>query len=479
MTIKKLMSMIVFLALGWLPFDSAAQEAEAQTNDAGLVYIIPIRGMIEPALLYVIRRGVAEAEAAKAQAIVFVMNTPGGTLNAASEIVRLIQKVSVPTYTFVEKDAFSAGAIIALATQHIYMAPGSVIGDAMPIMMTPFGGVQEMPEALQEKAVSAVAGLVRSAAQESGHDPQLAEKMVRRELEYKIGEEVISPAGQLLTLTNVEAERKVGEDMHPLLSEGTVKDIPALLKAIGHENAVTKELIVTLAEKVARFIAMLAPLFLIGGLLGIYIEVKTPGFGLPGILGITCLVIFFWGHHIAGLAGLEDLILFAVGFTLLLVEILLLPGFGLIGFAGILCMLGAMLSAMIQRYPGVPWHQISWPQLELPILKLSISLLGTGIAGVILARFLPETTLFKRLILSTSTSRSQGFEAAHSEDTLIGQEGVTLSALRPSGAALIGDRRLDVVTQGEFVEAEAVVRVTEVHGQRIVVEAVSKNRQEG
>jgi membrane-bound serine protease (ClpP class) len=476
MRINKFITTICLLAFCWMPRANALQ-AENATNTPGLVYVIPIRGMIEPALLYVIRRGVAEAENAQARAVIFVMNTPGGTLNAASEIVRTIQKVTIPTYTFVEKDAYSAGAIIALATKHIYMAPGSVIGDAMPIMMNPLGGVQEMPEDLQEKAVSAVAGLVRSAAQESGHDPKLAEKMVRRDMEYRIGDEVISPTNQLLTLTNVEAERRYGPDNKPLLSEGTVKDVPALLKAIGQENAEIKELKVTLAERVARFIAMLAPLFLIGGLLGIYIEVKTPGFGLPGILGITCLMIFFWGHHIAGLAGMEDLILFGIGVTLLLVELFVLPGFGLVGFAGILCMLVAMLSAMIQRYPGMPWYQISWPQLQVPILKLSISLIGSGIAAFILARYLPETTLFKRLVLSTATSRSQGFEAAHSEETLIGQEGITISALRPSGAAMIGDRRVDVVTRGEFVERDAPIRIAEVHGQRIIVEPI--NKQEG
>ncbi len=189
-----------------------------------MVYVIPVHGMIEPALLYVMRRGVAEAEINGAAAIVLSMDTLGGRLDAATDIVRLMQRVRVPTYTFVEKNAISAGAIIALSTDKIFMAPGSVIGDAMPIMMSPTGGAQEMPEAIEEKTVSAVAALIRAAAQESGHDPQLAEAMVRRELEYKIADEVISPAGQLLTLTNVEAEREVGppEARRKLLSQGTL-----------------------------------------------------------------------------------------------------------------------------------------------------------------------------------------------------------------------------------------------------------------
>ena len=295
---------------------------------ADVVYTIPIRGMIEPALLYVIRRGVQEAEDVNAKAIIFVMDTPGGTLQAASDIVRTIQKIKVPTYTFVEKDAFSAGAIIAMATKHIYMAPGTVIGDAMPIMMTPWGGVQEMPEDIKEKAVSAVAALIRSAAEEGGHNKELAEKMVRREIEFKIGDEVISPAGQLLTLTNVEAERKFGKDKKPLLSEGTVKDVNELLKTVGLEGASVKELEVTAIERVARFIAALAPLFLIVGLLGLYIEFKMQGAIIPGAIGVLCLAIFFWGHHIAGLAGMEDILIFLLGMALLLIELLFIPGFG-------------------------------------------------------------------------------------------------------------------------------------------------------
>ncbi len=456
----------------------APAEAEPAEDGGGLVYIIPIRGQIEPALLYVIRRGVAEAEESKAQAIIFVMDTPGGTLNAASDIVRTIQKLTVPTYTFVEKDAFSAGAIIAMATKHIYMAPGSVIGDAMPIMSTPFGGVQEMPEAMQEKAVSAVSALIRSAAQDSGHNPQLAEKMVRREMEFRIGDEIISPSNQLLTLTNVEAERKVGPEEKPLLSSGTVEDLPALLKAIGREKAETRELQVTATERIARWIAAMAPLFLIGGLLGVYIEVKTPGFGLPGLLGIACLTIFFWGHHIAGLAGMEELVIFAIGVTLLAVEVFVIPGFGFVGVAGIVMIIWALLSAMIQRYPGGPILP-SWPQVEIPLFKLSVSLLGTLAAAILLGRFLPQTKLFHKLVLERSTSRADGFESSHSDTSLLGQTGTALSDLRPSGSAQIAGRRLDVVTQGGFVEAGAQVRVAEVHGNRIVVTAISNPPAEG
>lgn len=468
-------TLILLCLLGLLPSAvltpsvRAAVEDEVNWNPP-IVYVVPIRGMIEPALLYVIRRGVTEAQAAKAHAIIFVMDTPGGTLNAASDIVKLIQKVPIQTYTLVENHGFSAGALIALATKHIYMAPGSVIGDAMPIMVSPLGGAQEMPEDIKEKMVSAVSALARSAAETSGHNPDLAEKMVRREIALVIDGEEISPAGQLLTLTNKEAERRTRGGRH-LLSEGTVEDVNGLLARLELRGATVRELEVTTAERVARFIAMLAPLFLMGGLLGIYIEIKTPGFGVPGILGIICLAIFFWGHHIAGLAGLEDVVIFLVGVVLLLIEILVIPGFGVVGVAGMFLMLWAIMKAMIQHAPGMPWYP-SWPDLQAPILKLSVALVGSAVVAAFIGRWLPRSKTFGRLILQKSTARREGYAASEDTRPLIGLFGTTFTALRPAGSAIFGERKIDVVTKGEYIPGGTRIRIVESHGSRIIVEAV-------
>ena len=463
----------VFLFLAATALFPIPSWCDGLAASADVVYAIPIRGMIEPALLYVIRRGVQEADAVDAKAIVFVMDTPGGTLQAASDIVRTIQKIKVPTYTFVEKEAFSAGAIIAMATKHIYMAPGTVIGDAMPILMTPWGGVQEMPEDIKEKSVSAVAALIRSAAEEGGHNKELAEKMVRREIEFKIGDEVISPAGQLLTLTNVEAERKAGEPKQPILSEGTVKDVNELLKTVGLEGASVKEMEVTAIERVARFIAALAPLFLIVGLLGLYIEFKMQGTIIPGAIGVLCLAIFFWGHHIAGLAGMEDILIFLLGMALLTIEITFIPGFGAIGLLGIGLMLWALLDAMIEKYPGGPWYP-AWPAVQVPLLKLSVSLIGSAVAAMFLGKFLPKTRLFKNIGLETTTSKKNGYAASDDLKSLIGLEGRALSPLRPAGSAEFGGQRLDVITRGDYLASGTPIRVVESHGSRIIVEAVTQ-----
>lgn len=458
-----------FLAAMFAPHAAAQETPE---SEPGVIYKIPIREMIEPALLYVIRRGVAEAEARDADAIIFVMDTPGGTLDAARDIMHTIQNIEVPTYTFVEQEAFSAGAIIALATDEIYMAPGSVIGDAMPIMMSAFGGVQEMPEAIEEKMVSAVSALIRSAAEQGGHDKKLAESMVRREMEYIIDDEVICAKGQLLTLTDQEAARTVNDDgnIRPLLSSGTVEDIDALLNIIDRTDAEIVEMNVTASEHVARLIAGFAPLFLIVGLIGIYIEVKTPGFGLPGIIGVVALATFLWGHHIAGLAGMEDIVLLMLGFVLLALEIFVIPGFGVAGISGIVLIAWSLIGAMIQHYPGGPWLP-SWEQMEMPLIKFALSLGITAVIAAILARYLPKSTAFRRLVLAESTNRDAGYTASAQTEDLVGMVGTALTDLHPAGRARFGDRKLDTVTRGDFIDRGRQIRIVETHGSRIIVEA--------
>ncbi len=438
-----------------------------ETNGTPLVYIIPIRKMIEPALLYVVRRGVDEATRKNANAIIFEMDTPGGAVNAAEGIVNAITRTKIPTYTFVANDAFSAGAIIALATKHIYMAPGSVIGAATPMMMGPTGGVKEMPEEVQEKMTSAVAALVRSAAEQGGHDKQLAEAMVRADMEYSVNGTVVSEEGRLLTLTNEEAAQLVGEDQRPLLSEGTVKDIDALLEAIGLSNAEKRVLEVTAAERLARLIAGIAPILMMIGLGGLWLEIKTPGFGIFGIAGITCLLLFFFGHHIAGLSGMENVLLFALGTILLAIEVFITPGFGFMGISGLLLVFVSFISAMSEHMPG-KWRPINFsPEtFSIPFLKVTLSFVGALALVSLAGKFLPQTRMFQGLALGSVVPD------AEEDGTLLGLEGIAHSDLRPGGTAYFGERKIDVVTHGDYIASQSPIRVTEVHGNRIVVDEI-------
>ncbi|MCF7847889.1 MAG: ATP-dependent Clp protease proteolytic subunit [Kiritimatiellales bacterium] len=439
--------------------------APAEEAPAKVVYVIPIRKAIEPALLYVVRRGMDEAVREKADAIVFTMDTPGGRVDVTEDIIKLITETDIPIYTFVENQAFSAGAIIALATKHIYMAPGSVIGAATPLTMTPMGGVQELPDEVKEKMTSAVAALVRSAAEQGGHDKELAEAMVRADMEYEVNGKVISKEGRLLTLTNEEAEQLVGEDPHPLLSEGTVKDLDEMLEKTGLAGAEKRVLEVTGAERLARLIAGMASVLLLLGLGGIYMEFKTPGFGIFGITGITCLALFFFGHHIAGLAGMEDVLVFMLGVILLLIEILVIPGFGITGITGILLIFISLVSAMSERMPG-EWRPISFaPEtFAKPLLNVTVAFVGAFALAALAGKYLPKTHAFKSITLD-ATIQNPG-----DSSELLGLEGVARSDLRPGGTALFGDRRLDVVTHGNYINQGTAIQIVETHGNRIVVE---------
>ncbi|MDR0993694.1 MAG: ATP-dependent Clp protease proteolytic subunit [Verrucomicrobiota bacterium] len=445
-----------------------SQEGAAAPEEAP-VYILPIRGQIEGAMLYVLRRGLAEADQKQAAAVLLVMDTPGGTLATATDIVRAIQASRVPVYTFVENQALSAGAIIALSTKKIFMAPGTVIGDALPILMSPWGGIQEMSPSVEEKAVSSVAALIRAAAQAAGHDPDLGEKMVRRELDYAVDGKVISPAGQLLTLTADEAAQRRA-DGTPVLSAGTAATVETVLDRLNLAQAPRHEMEVRTAEKVARWIAAAAPILMMLGFLGIYIEFKMPGIGLPGILGALCLALFFWGHHIAGLAGMEDLLLLGAGVALVALDMFIIPGFGIMAVLGILLILLSLIGSMTHPLPGLPLALPGWAEVQTALTKTMLAIAGTGLAAGVLSRFLPKSRLFRRLTLTSATRADEGYTASQDFSGWLGQTGVALTPLHPSGVIRIGDQRLDVITEGEFLDAGTAVRVAVANGNHVVVQ---------
>ena len=459
---------------------AAADVAATENSAPGVTYVIPIKDMIERGLVHLIERGVAQANAEGADAIILDMDTPGGRLDATEKIITTITDTKATTYTLVNPDAISAGAITAMATDYIYMTPGGRIGDAMPIMMSPLpmGGPQEVPDGLKEKMVSPTVAMIRSAAQRKGHDEKLAEAMVRPEIEYAIGDKIICPAGQLLTLTAKDAAQLVGEgsEQRPLLSSGTVDDLQALLKLIGRENDRLVIIEPTAGEKIARVIESfpVSGILLGLGLLFLYIEFKTPGLGLPGLAGITFLAIWFWGHHVAGLANLLEMTLFMIGVILLLVEIFVIPGFGFTGVTGITLMVVAVLMGMIEVFPAPPSVPRIAP-LEMDIYKMvfnfGTAMLLTLVLGALVTRFLPRTDMFWRIALKSAVSKEQGYEASHGEEYLVGAEGVAVTPLHPAGIGEFGDRRRNVITRGDFIEQDSPIVVAEVHGNRIVVDA--------
>ena len=312
------------------------------------------------------------------------MNTDGGRVDVTEEIIEIISKFKGTTVTYVNDRAFSAGAFISVATQKIFMAPQSVIGAAAPIMMSPGGtGAEKMPDTVEAKMTSAVRALVRTQAEKNGHNIDVIEAMIDKTKELKIDDEVLNKEGNILTLTDRQAAKEYGNPPKPLLSSGTVESLEALLAQLGYAGAQRVEIKPTGAEKLGIWINTIAPLLLIIGIVGFYIEFKTPGFGLPGIVGIIAFAIYFLGGYVAGLSGAGWIIVFVVGLILVLLELLVFPGTIIAGIAGAVLMLVALVMGMVDMYPGTPVLP-SFPQLQVPLRDV-----GAGRRRLVCARAHP------------------------------------------------------------------------------------------
>lgn len=456
--------------LSWKLFWIVAFLAQAAAAAAeNLVYVIPVHGEIEPALVYLVRRGVKEAVAQGAAALLLDLDTPGGRADAMEELIRIIEHFpdQNATYSFVDPKAFSAGAFIAAATRHIYMAPGSVIGAATPVLASPGGGsVPNLPESYEKKILSAYQALVRATAQQHGHNPAVFEAMVDRESGLVIGGTQLLPKGRVLTLTDVEASHRYGSPPLPLLSEGTVADLRSLVFQIGGTGSRWRELQPTGFEQLARALTAAAPLLLGVGLFLGYLEIKTGGsFGLFGVAALLCFLLYFFGHYLAGLSGWEPLFLFLIGVGLIVLELLFLPGLLLPTMIGLALVVLGLLYAMVDRYP----REALWVGVERlgqPLLSLVLAGLGAFALAAIAARFLPV----RRLGLGM-----EGISAAKTVPPVRpGEEGVAITVLRPSGAGRFGQKVVDVVTSGVFVPAGSRLRIVAVEGVRIVVEMVEE-----
>jgi membrane-bound serine protease (ClpP class) len=420
--------------------------AEASGQGTGEVYRVPVQGDIELGLAPFVERSLATAQEVGAAAVVLDIETPGGRVDAAQRIANAIGNAELPVYAYVNRHAYSAGAMIALATDGIFMRSGAVMGAATPVV----GSGEKAPE----KIVSAMRSQMRALAESRGLDPAIAEAMVDEDMEI----DGVVDAGKLLTLTTTEA---VGLDYAT-----EVEDWRALMTELGLEGAPVQEMTVNWAERIVRFLSnpIVAPFLLSLGFLGLIAEIKSPGLGLAGFAGLLSLALFFGSHLILGLAGMEDLILFGVGVVLIGVEVFVIPGFGLFGVLGGAAVLGGVFMSLVG---GVP----TLPDFAQAGAILSTSLLIILLTSWALIRHLPQSKRLARsgVFLLKKESRSEGWASASRRPDLVGQEGVAMTDLRPSGTVLIGEERVDAVSESEWIEESTTVRVVSSEGYRLVV----------
>jgi len=490
---KTWLTPIAALALAAAPAPlGQAQEQEAesaaplgQAAAEKKVYVVPVREDIMPPILYVIRRGVKEAMAAEADCLILDMETNGGRVDITEEIFDIVGKFPGLTVTYVNKDAYSAGAFIAVATEKIYMAPQSVIGAAAPIMMSPTGGVSEMPSTMEVKMNSAIRAKIRTQAEKNGYAVDVVEAMVDKTKKLERDGKIICEEGDILTLTNLEAEAKYGEAKTRLLSSGTVESIDALIIELGYDGAQRVDVAPLGVEELGTWINAISPILLLIGIIGLYIEFKTAGFGVFGAVGIAALVLYFFGGYVSGMAGIEWVGIFVVGVALVAVELFLLPGTIFIGLIGVVCMFVALVMGMTDLYPNMPWFpagegeggvvpqvegiDFDPPDFSRPIRDLLIAFALSVPIIWALARYLPHTALFAAFTSSAASGVESVAAVAAELESRLGQTGTSTTPLNPGGKAMFGDALCNIITQGEMIAAGTPVKVIGHRGSDLLV----------
>lgn len=431
-------------------FASAAEpSAEASTAGAGTaVYVVPVKQTIETGLASFLERAFGEAEEAYADTIVLVIDTNGGRLDSAQAIGKLVGSSRIPTVAFVEDKAFSAGAYIALNADRIVMQPGSSIGAAA--MVDGSGTIIDNP-----KNVSAWTSQMRDAAEASGRNPDIAVAMAdpgQRIAIPELGKTV--ERGDILTLTAQEA-RLVGYADH---LAGSVEET---IEWLGLEGRTIVAFNPSPAERLAQFLTQPVVMFILlaVGIAGVAIEMLVPGFGVPGITGVAAFALFFFGHYIAGFAGLESAVLFIVGIGLLVLEVFV-PSFGILTLLGGAALIGGIATAAYDKSDAV-------------LTLLAALAAGAVITGITAYAF-RKRGIWNKFVLRDALTKEEGYVPAVERTDLVGKSGTAITPLRPAGTIEIDGERVDAVTDGSFIVSGAAITVTKVEGVRIVVKQVVK-----
>lgn len=418
-----------------------AEDHQEQSSSNQLVYVIPVEKEVERGLEAFLIRSTNEAIEAGADHIIFEVDTPGGRVDSAGQIGKLLQGLDVPTTSFIVNEALSAGSYIALNSDTIYMRPNATMGAS--------GVITSDGNAADEKAQSAWIAAMKSAAESNGRDPLYAEAMADKTIDLP---ELGAPKGEFLTLSPKDA---VKVDY----AEGVVKNRDELLAELDLTDATIEETETTVAEELARFVTnpVVVPILLSVASLGLIVELYTPGFGVAGTMGIVALVLFFYGHIIAGLAGMETVILLITGIIFIILEFFV-PG-GILGIIGV----GAVVVSLF----------LSGYDLSHMALSILIAMI-VGIAAFIILyrRADAEKGFFKRIILKDRTMTEQGYVTTDVKTEYLGKKGMTVTPLRPAGIAEIVDERVDVVSEGTYIEQGKKVEVIAVEGMRIVVREI-------
>ena len=429
-----------------------------------MVYRVPIQGTIDLGLPPFVERVVKQAGQEHPDAIIFDIDTFGGRLDGATRIKDAIMSSPVPTVAFINRRAISAGALISLSCEKIFMSKGATIGAATAVDLE--------GKKASEKVISYMREEMSATAEARGRPARIAEAMVDEDLEVpyiivegdtlRLEEIEGSKAGKLITLTTEKALRLgMADDMRDTFQE--------VLTALGLEDAEVVSFAPSWSEYVVRFLTdpIVSSLLMTIGFLGLLFELRTPGFGVGGIIGTIALLLFFSTSFIAQLANFTEVLIFMVGLTLLILEVVAIPGFGLAGIGGIGLMLWGMYKMLIGDYPTPD-------QLERAFVGLNIGILGGIIGTILLLRIFVTSKFFKKHVPFTA----EEYSVAMGVESLVGHVGEALTKCVPTGKADFAGRHVNVTTRGEHIPKGSSVEIIRVEGNTAFVRLVSQTNKE-
>ena len=399
------------------------------------VVVINIKGEIDGAQVALVNRGVADATSKQARAIIIEIDTFGGLVDSAVKIRDVISQSPIETICYIKNRAWSAGALIAIAHQHIAIAPGGSIGAAEPIPTT-------------EKTIAALKAEFAATANQKGRNVKVAEAMVDKTLGFP----GYAQPGQILALADYQAIEVGYADVSAVDRSGVLAYYNLADSEIVEYNLGTQ-------EKIAGWLAndSVKSLLLSVIFLAVFAEIKTAGMGVAAFIGLFAALLFFGSQWLIGVAGWFELILFMGGILLIIIE-LYVPGFGIFGIGGISCILVSIFLTLGGNMEAVT--------------ILSISLVVAIIAFLLILKFLPSSKLWGKMVLGESENSQGGFNSSYDYSSYLGREGVVFSLLRPAGMMTIDGEQINVVSEGQYIEPGVKVKVVSVNGSRIVVRSV-------
>ena len=422
---------------------------------------IPILGDIDMGLPYYIERGINSANEESAQLIIFEIDTFGGRIDAATRIKDLILESDIETIAFINRRAISAGALISLSCDKIIMTNGATIGAAT--------AVNSQGEKASEKVISYMREEMASTAEANGRSRQIAEAMVDENIsidfmisntkEDTVRSDLIKgfKEGKLITLSTINA-------INLGIADNQLETINEIIKSYGIDHYTIITIEETWTESLVRFLTNpnVAPLLMSLGMLGLFFEIKSPGFGVPGLLGLLCLGLFFGAHLLVGLADFSEFIILLLGFIFILVEIIVIPGFGVFGISGICMIIYSLYSMLIGEYPT--------PQdIEIAYRSLIITIISTFILSIIIFKLIVRSDFYKSLVPIQSQFKKDGYTISKNFEKIIGYEGVCITDLRPSGKILINSKTYQAISQGDYIKKDTKITIISTDENQLIV----------